>query len=166
VDALLTIEGVLRARNQPIQSGVALFRALVGRYRVTLLADEPAEDARIWLVSHGIADWAGILGTEHAIASAHSLRDAQIKLAKYRGPVELLVDPDPGVVAGCFDYALTGVLFVPPAVAAAQFRPDAPREVRRWTDIEAAVDAQRALSAKAADDWVDEMYGEAWEREQ
>ena len=151
MNILLTIDGVLRRSNsntqEPIRDGVLLYRALKANNQITLLTDEPYEEASRWLTLAGLSDFDGLMGDEMYLPG-ETVREAQIRVAKSRGPVAMLVDPDPAVIATVYDHGFVGLLFVAPSFAAPQYRPDAPKKRREWAAIEAAVVADKINKSK------------------
>jgi len=149
VNILLTIEGVLRGGNTKgtIREGVLLYWALKEHNQITLLADEPYEDADRWLMVNGLNDFDSLMGNEIELPG-ETIREAQIRVAKARGHVAMLIDPDPAVIATVYDHGINGLLFVAPSFSAPQYRPDAPKKFRAWSDIEKAVIDHKIIKAK------------------
>lgn len=139
MNILFTIDGVLRGDKQSVnREGLALYNALRQSNQMFLLADEPEACVLTWLKINGLGDFDVILDSDLQMPG-ETLREAQIRSAKARGGVSMLVDPDPAVIATVYDHGIVGLLFAAPQFAAPQYRPDAPRRVRSWSEIEKAV---------------------------
>lgn len=143
MNILFAIDGVLKGdKESTIRDGLVLYHALRANNQVTLLSNESYQDADRWLRINGLQDFDVLMGNEIELPG-ETVREAQIRVAKARGPVAMLVDPDPAVIATVYEHGIIGLLFVAPEFAAPQYRPDAPRKFRSWTDIEQAVDEHR-----------------------
>lgn len=76
----------------------------------------------------------------------------------------MYVDSDPSMCAWVFEQQrIPAVLFSHPGFAGVENRPDAPKKVRRWSDIEAAVNrvnTSRAEAAQRPKDTVAELWSD------
>jgi len=59
----------------------------------------------------------------------------------------MYVDADPTVVAEALRMGITSLLFSSPQYSRPEFRPDAPKEIRRWDDIVSERTRQQAMKA-------------------
>jgi hypothetical protein len=62
----------------------------------------------------------------------------------------LFITNDPTLWAYAFDLGIPSVMFGVPSYTRVEFRPDAPRERRTWSDIEEAIKKQNALRTNDA----------------
>ena len=122
---------------------MTLYWALKQGHRIVLLTDDTYDEAMQWLRLHGLhKDLDGVVDTGATLAG-EVLRHRQIALTRAHGRVDMVVDPDPHVIAWAFEQGMTGVLFAHPLAAAPQLRPDLPRPLRRWDEIERAITEQK-----------------------
>jgi hypothetical protein len=83
-------------------------------------------------------------------------------LSRSRAPIEMYVDSDPSMCAWVFEtQAVPSVLVSHPSHLPVEHRPDAPKSVRKWSDIEDAVNRVNLAKSKVyakpveADLWQD-----------
>ena len=77
-------------------------------------------------------------------------------------PIELYVDADPHMCAWVFaEQSVPILLLGTPSYSPVEARPDAPSKVRKWSEIEAAIDkvnlfrAEQAMKPHEAELWSD-----------
>lgn len=162
MNILVALDGVLSSENkEPIRTGVLLYYALNNGNRVGILTTQKKDAADHWLRSHGIIGYDDLMGDE-VYLEGEDLKKRQFLLQRSKAPVELYVDSDPSMCAWVFEeqkvpFILLGV----PSYLPVESRPDAPKKVRKWTDIENAIDkanlhkAEQALKPKDLDLWSD-----------
>ena len=140
MNILVSLDGVLSSESgEPIRAGVALYYALNINNRVALMTSRTEEDAKHWLQSHGIINYDDLIDSSFAL-EGESLRKRQFTVSRSRAPIEMYVDSDPSMCAWVFEQQqVPAVLFSHPAYLKVENRPDAPKKVRKWSDIEAAV---------------------------
>lgn len=90
------------------------------------------------------------------------LRKRQFLLSRSMAPVELYVDSDPAMCAWVFEEQRVAILLLAhPNYLPVENRPDAPSKVRKWSDIEAAIDkanvakSEQRLKPREATLWDD-----------
>jgi hypothetical protein len=110
------------------------------------------EDAKQWLQSHGIINYDDLIDSSFAL-EGEDLKKRQFTMSRSRAPIEMYVDADPTMCAWVFEeQRVPAILFS---------RPDAPKKVRRWSDIEASVNrvnmarSEQAQRPKEAELWSD-----------
>ncbi len=140
----LTIDGFLRNdAHKQSDDGVKIYAGLCEAYRVVLLTDDHPVKAEYWLKSKGLSEHAMVIG--HTVLRRNdSLRIDQIDHLRTEGPVGLVIDPDPAVMAYCLSVGIPGMLYLHPQYSRPEFRPDAPAP-RSWDQINAELDRQSGL---------------------
>lgn len=128
---------------------------------MTIVSNKPKADAEHWLKSHGIIGYDDLMGDEVHL-EGEDLRKRQFLLSRSKSPIELYVDSDPAMCAWVFEHQLVPILLLShPSYSTVENRPDAPSKVRRWSDIEAAIDkanvakSEQALKPREAVLWDD-----------
>lgn len=153
--AVIGIEGVLARvadgaliTSQPIPAGVTLYATLRRNYKIALLAYERNEAKIVhWLRSNHVTDYTTLLAGGPGLPVDQ--RAAQIRELRLRGyALDLVIDASPAVVAKAMHAGVTSLLFASPKYARPEFRPDAPRGIREWADIEGEMDLQREFRAQ------------------
>lgn len=151
MNIVLVVEGTLKSpvSEAPIVAGVGLYKALVEvEHRLFLLCEQLDEVLRDWLKYNCLPGFVGL-----AQIQAADLQDATLHrtLGRLRitGPVDLVIDADPGRCADSFRHGYTVLPFLAPAYARPQWRPDHDASPRPWDVLEAEVRRQRALDAAA-----------------
>jgi len=162
VNIVVALDGVLSSDSgEPIRAGVALYYALNINNRVAIMTSRKEADAKQWLQSHGIINYDDLIDSSFAL-EGEDLKKRQFTLSRSRAPIEMYVDADPAMCAWVFeDQHVPAVLFSHPGFAVVENRPDAPKKVRRWSDIEASINrvniarSENAQKPKEAELWSD-----------
>lgn len=150
MNIVLCLDGVIRSETGDfVTDGLILYRSLhtVGRVVLLTSLDRPAADT--WLMMHNMSDYDDLIDSSVTLDPAENLRVRQLQVARTRGNIDFYVDADPGMVAEAFRQGITSLLFSMPKYARPEFRPDAPKGVRKWDDIVAERTRQQAM--KSAD---------------
>lgn len=162
MNILVALDGALSSEDKkPIRTGVILYYALNSGNRVAILTTQKKDAADNWLKSHGIIGYDDLVGDE-VYLEGEDLKKRQFLLQRSKAPVELYVDSDPAMCAWVFEeqnvpFILLGV----PGYLPVESRPDAPTRLRKWSDIEAAIDkanlhrAEQALKPREPEFWSD-----------
>mgnify|MGYP006276202669 CR=1 len=162
MNILVALDGVLSSESgEPNRTGVLLYYALNEGHRVTIITDRKKADAEHWLKSHGIINYDDLVGDEVHL-EGEELRKRQFLLTRSKVPLELYIDSDPSMCAWVFEEQHIPILLLThPSYSPVENRPDAPSKVRKWSDIEAAIDkanvarSEQRLRPKEADLWQD-----------
>lgn len=162
MNILVSLDGVLSSESgEPIRAGVQLYYALNINNRVAIMTSRKKEDAEHWLKSHGIINYDDLIDSSFAL-EGEDLKKRQFVQSRSRAPIEMYVDSDPSMCAWVFeDQHVPTVLFSHPGFAAVKNRPDAPKKVRRWADIEESITrvnlarSENAQKPKEAELWSD-----------
>jgi hypothetical protein len=131
---------------------VALYYALNINNRVAIMTSRSEADAKQWLQSHGIINYDDLIDVSMGL-EGEDLKKRQFILSRSRAPIEMYVDSDPAMCAWVFqDQMVPTVLFSHPGYTKVEHRPDAPKKVRAWADIEESinrVNTARSIAAQA-----------------
>ena len=140
MNILLSLDGVLSSeQGEPIRAGVVLYYALNNGHRVALMTSRNKADAEHWLASHGIVGYDDLVDISFHL-EGEDLKKRQFVTSRSRAPIEMYVDADPSMCAWVFEEQQVPVLlFSNPLHAKIENRPDAPSKVRKWSDIEEAI---------------------------
>ena len=111
----------------------------------------PGTEAQIkyWLDNNKVVDYDRIIDGSVSLVD-ENLKERQIKLARSKGPVDLFITNDPGLWAFAFDLGIPSAMFAVPSYTRVEFRPDAPKKVRAWGEIEEAIKQQNILRTQDA----------------
>lgn len=164
MNILVSLDGVLSSESgEPIRAGVALYYALNISNRVAIMTSRGEADAKQWLQTHGIINYDDLIDSSFEL-EGEDLKKRQFVVSRSRAPIEMYVDSDPSMCAWVFEQQrIPAVLFSHPGFAGVENRPDAPKKVRRWSDIEAAVNrvnTSRAEAAQRPKDTVAELWSD------
>jgi hypothetical protein len=78
------------------------------------------------------------------------LGQRQINFARSLGPIDLFITNNPSLWSYAFDQGIASVMFGVPNYTRPEFRPDAPKRVRAWNDIEKSIEEQNVLRTNDA----------------
>ena len=150
MNIVFCLDGVLRSETGDfVSDGLILYRSLHTVGRVVLLTSLDRTAADVWLMLHNLSDYDDVIDSSALLDPAENLRTRQLQVARSRGSIDFYVDADPGMVAEAFQQGITSLLFSIPKYARPEFRPDAPKGIRKWDDIVAERTRQQAM--KSAD---------------
>lgn len=151
MNILLSLNGVLKAESgEPNRAGVLIYYALNAAHRVALITKDDKANAQHWLQSHGIIGYDDLLDNSVELAG-EDLKKRQFLLSRSKAPLELYVDSDPEMCAWVFEHQNVPTILVShPSYLPVEQRPDAPRKVRKWNDIEEAITRVNIAKSKFA----------------
>lgn len=145
---LVELNGVLRNDNdQLIPTGILMVGTLTVYNQITYMAPESREGIERWLNQNKIVEVDDILDGSVAL-EGESLEERQITSARAKGKVDLFITNNPRLWAYAFDQGIPSVMFGVPQYTRPEFRPDAPKKLRAWNDIEDAVTRQNEARTK------------------
>jgi hypothetical protein len=145
MEILVELNGVLKSdSDKPIITGVMMYAALAAYNRVTIITDMREAEAIRWMNENKVVDYDKIIDSSVYLTDEEPVK-RQINYARSLGGIELFLTNNPSHWAYAFDLGIPSVMFGVPSYTRAEFRPDAPRKVRAWTDIEEAVAKQNAI---------------------
>lgn len=151
MNILVSLDGVLSSESgEPIRAGVALYYALNVNNRVAIMTKRTESDAKQWLQSHGIINYDDLIDSSFEL-TGEDLKKRQFILSRSRAPIEMYVDSDPSMCAWVFqEQMVPTVLFSHPGYVKIEHRPDAPKKVRAWSDIEDSITRVNIARSEAA----------------
>jgi hypothetical protein len=142
---LVQLDGVLRnTDDQIIPTGIIMASTLTVYNQLTYMSTMTRAETERWLNVNKIVDFDNVIDNSVALAG-ESLEERQITFARSRGAIDLFITGDPHLWAYAFDLGIAAVMFAQPSYLRPEFRPDAPRKVRAWSEIEEAVEKQNEL---------------------
>ena len=152
MNILVALDGVLSSESlEPNRTGVILYYALNNGHRVGIITKQKKDFADHWLKSHGIIGYDDLMGNEVHL-EGEDLKKRQFLLQRSKAPIELYVDSDPAMCAWVFgEQNVPIILLTTPSYSPVEARPDAPSKVRKWNDIEAAIDKANLHRAEMAE---------------
>jgi hypothetical protein len=147
---LVELDGVLRGqKDEPISTGILMVGTLSVYNQLILMSQSSEAETRQWLDVNKVVDFDRIIDSSTGLAD-ENLQERQIKYVRSRGPIDLFITNNPALWAYAFNQGIPSVMFGVPSYTRVEFRPDAPKSVRSWTDIEEAIDKQNALRTNDA----------------
>lgn len=147
---LVDLDGVLKGdKDQPISQGIIMIGSLSAWNKITLMSSLDQRQTTQWLDANKIVDF------DHIITSAvglvgEDLGERQVNHARAMGAIDLFITNNPSMWAYAFNQGIAAVMFGVPSYTRPEFRPDAPKRVRSWNDIEAAITKQNELRTQDA----------------
>lgn len=148
---VVELDGVLRGfrNDEPIAAGILMTGALSAYNQIIFITELPPAGATKWLDENKIVDFDLVIDNSVAL-EGEVLKERQLKFARSKGPIDLFITSNPSLWAFAFDQGIPSIMFGVPSYLRPEFRPDAPRSVRAWSDIEEAVTKQNALRTQDA----------------
>jgi hypothetical protein len=147
---LVELDGVLRDRSdQPIGTGILLVSTLIVYNQITFISSLNKSQTEQWLNVNKIINYDDIIDSSSSLVN-EELAQRQINVARARGAVDVFITGNPNLWVYAFDQGIPAVMFGMPAYLRPEFRPDAPKKMRAWGEIEAAVERQNEARAKDA----------------
>lgn len=123
--------------------------ALSAYNQITFITELSEARVKQWLNENKVVDFDNIINSSVHL-EGEVLKERQIRFARARGPIELFITANPTLWAFAFEQGIPSLMFGIPGYLRAEFRPDAPKAVRAWGDIEAAIAKQNALMTEDA----------------
>jgi len=147
---LVDLEGVLKGdKDQPISQGIVMVGSLSAWNKITLISPLNAEQTRQWLDVNKIVDFDKVIDSSVGLVG-EDLGERQVNHARSLGAIDLFITNSPTLWAYTFNQGIASVMFGLPSYTRPEFRPDAPKRLRAWNDIEKAVEEQNALRTQDA----------------
>lgn len=147
---LVDIDGVLRGRNdEPISTGIQMVGALSAWNQLTFMSAASAAETQQWLDVNKVVEYDRMIDSAVGLVG-EDLAQRQINFARSRGAIDLFITNDPNKWAFAFNEGLPSIMFGVPSYTRAEFRPDAPKKMRAWNEIEKAIEEQNAQRTKDA----------------
>lgn len=151
MNILVSLDGVLSSESgEPNRTGVVIYYALHAGHRVGLITSRKKADAEQWLNSHGIIGYDDLM-TGEVHLEGEDIKRRQFTLCRTQAPIELYVDSDPEMCAWVFEHqSVPTFLLSNPSYIPVEWRPDAPKAVRKWDDIVSAIDRVNVAKSQGA----------------
>jgi hypothetical protein len=148
---LVELDGVLRGHrnDEPISQGIITVAQLAAYNQISLMTELTAAEATQWINMNKVVDFDNLLDASMGLVD-EELAHRQIKAARAKGNVDLFITANPNNWVYAFDLGIPTLMFGLPAYSRPEFRPDAPKKVRAWSQIEEAVKKQNELRTKDA----------------
>ena len=148
---LVQLEGVLKGNrnDEPILVGIQMVGALSSYNKISFMSDMTKAEMEQWVNVNKIVDFDNLIDSSVHL-EGENLQERQIKYVRSRGAVDMFITNNPTLWAYSFEQGIPSVMFGMPSYTRAEFRPDAPKRIRAWNDIEEAVEKQNALLTKDA----------------
>lgn len=147
---LVELEGVMRSQaDEPIATGIIMVGTLTIYNQITFMTSMNKQMSEYWLNANKVVDFDNLIDSSVHL-EGEELAHRQITLARAKGNVDLFITSNPKLWVYAFNQGIPSVMFGVPEYIRPEFRPDAPKKIRSWNDIEEAVSAQNALRTKDA----------------
>ena len=147
---LVDLNGVLRGeKDQPISQGVIMVGSLSSWNRIMLMSALDEVATKYWLDTNKVVDFDKIIDASAGLVD-EDLGQRQINFARSLGPIDLFITNNPSLWSYAFDQGIASVMFGVPNYTRPEFRPDAPKRVRAWNDIEKSIEEQNVLRTNDA----------------
>lgn len=139
---LVELDGVLKGKEDAlISTGMLMYSTLTAYNRMTIMSDESEAATMRWLATNKIVDVDSVIDLTVSL-EGEDLAERQINVARAKGPVDLFITSNPKHWVYAFNLGIPSVMFAVPAYLRPEFRPDAPKRVRSWDEIQEAIDKQ------------------------
>lgn len=150
MQVLVDIDGVLRGhKDDPISTGLVMVGSLSAWNQLTFMGKDTYEQIQQWLDINKVVDFDKLIDSS-VYLQGEELAHRQINVARARGSIDLFITNNPTTWAYAFNMGIPSVMFAVPSYTRTEFRPDAPKRVRAWTDIEDAIERQNTARTKDA----------------
>jgi hypothetical protein len=147
---LVDLEGVLKGdKDQPLSQGIVMVGSLSAWNKITLISPLNAEQTRQWLDVNKVVDFDKVIDSSVGLVG-EELGERQVNHARSLGAIDLFITNNPTLWAYTFNQGIASVMFGVPSYTRPEFRPDAPKRLRAWNDIEKAIEEQNALRTQDA----------------
>lgn len=147
---LVEIDGVLRDRDDGlISTGFLMYGPLTAYNQVVLMTEMSQIEAERWLNVNKVVDY-DLLIDKSVHLETENLQERQIQVARSRGNIDLFITSNPKLWVYAFDQGIPSVMFGVPQYLRAEFRPDAPKKIRSWDQVQEAVEKQNILKTQDA----------------
>lgn len=150
MDILVDLDGVIRGQNDvPIATGVQLVGALSAWNKISYMTSSGTAEVTQWMDQNKVVDFDVVIDSSVGL-EGEDLKERQVKYARSRGKVDMLITNDPKLWVFAFEQGITSIMFGHPSYLRAEFRPDAPKAIRSWDQIQEAIAKQNALRTQDA----------------
>ena len=145
---LVELEGVLRGqKDEPISTGIILVAQLAAYNQIIFMTELETAEAEQWINTNKVVDYDMLVSCDMALVD-EPLKHRQLRYCRARGNVDLVITNDPSFWAFAFEQGIPCMMFGVPSYTRVEFRPDAPKKVRAWSEITEAVAKQNEIRTK------------------
>lgn len=142
--AVVSFEGVLQHPDADTRclAGITLYTSLLAVFDVVLLCSQEVGKTRLWCMENGVPlGEAGIIQDSSVSLSPKVDRVWAINhlRTEYGYAVAMVVEADPWIAKQLFKEGYNVSLFMSPAYARPEWRPDYTRGITPWADIQKMV---------------------------
>ena len=144
MNILIFLDGVLRREKDrsPIQEGVSMYKSLIERSRVVVIADDKVEAER-WFKENGMSQKLDDI-VDIAPKGELDLKFRRVDHCRSNGKVDFVVTDDPDLSKKLLEAGISTYLLLSPRYIRPEFRPDG-RGRMSWDDIIEELDRQQEL---------------------
>jgi hypothetical protein len=148
---VVDLDGVLRGHTNdaPIAEGILITGALSAYNQISIITELNPLAITQWLNQNKVVDFDHIIDSSYSL-EGEVLKHRQILAARAKSKVDLFITASPTLWAFAFEQGIPSLMFGVPSYLRAEFRPDAPKAIRAWDDIAAAVSKQNELRTQDA----------------
>jgi len=147
---LVELDGVLRGqRDEPISMGIIMVAQLAAYNQLIFMTELSEAEAQQWINVNKVVDYDRLIDSSIRLVD-EPLKQRQLKAARANGNIDLVITHDPEFWAYAFEQGIPCMMFGVPSYTRVEFRPDAPKKVRAWTEIEEAIRKQNEIRTKDA----------------
>jgi hypothetical protein len=148
---LVELDGILRGQrnDEPIMAGIQIVGALSAYNQIIFMTNMSKLEAEQWINVNKVVDFDLILDSSVGL-EGENLKERQVQVARNRGQIDLMITSDPTLWVYAFDQGIPSIMFGIPSYLRAEFRPDAPKRIRSWDQIQESVEKQNELRTKDA----------------
>jgi hypothetical protein len=148
---LVDINGVLKGdrNDEPIAAGIQIVGALSAYNHISFMTDMTKAETEYWTNINKVIDYDVIIDSSVGV-SDEELGQRQIQVARAKGKVDLFITSNPSLWVYAFEQGIPSIMFGTPPYLRAEFRPDGPKAIRQWGQIEQAIKKQNEARTKDA----------------
>ena len=145
MNILIFLDGVLRrpSDKSPIQEGTALYKAMVAKSRVVVLAEDKVEAAR-WFKTNGMAQKVDDI-EDFSAKGELDPKFRQVDHCRSNGKILYVVTDDVDLSLKLLAEGIHTYLFLSPKYMRPEFRPDGRQGRKSWDDLIEELDRQQEL---------------------
>ena len=114
---------------------------------ITFMTELTKPQAEQWINVNKVVDYDNLVDSSVGLVG-EELSQRQMKVARSKGNVDLFVTNNPTNWAAAFEQGIPSIMFGVPSYTRLEFRPDAPKKIRAWNDIENEIRKQNELRTK------------------
>jgi hypothetical protein len=148
---LVELDGVLKGHrnDEPITYGLLLIAQLSAYNQISFFTSMKPAEVRQWLDVNKVVDYDHLLDSSVSL-EGEELTHRQIRAARAYRHIDLLITANPSTWVFSFEQGIPSMMFGQPAYLRPEFRPDAPKKIRSWDQIQEAVAKQNAALTQDA----------------